>query len=236
MVTSANDIISDFKSLFKDIRLDRPSSLKTPYTSQKNTGIKNPDISSRSQTVLKAAQPRPIVVYKSSEEEDARSYMSFSKHEAIPLGSEIYGEHRLTSLSYPSGPIPAGGYEINLTDEKVRGFDRISNASSHRRFDENETFETRAAFSQTSDLREIRKQIDLERQKTKSVEQPLDISGLSETEVSIVKFVYTNGKTNIDTLSVKLNTPVNIILSCITMLEIKQRITQLPGGYVEIKK
>ncbi len=58
--------------------------------------------------------------------------------------------------------------------------------------------------------------------------------GLNEMESAVLKFIFEKGSVGIDGMGA-LDIPVSKLLATVTMLEIKQKITQKPGGYFEIK-
>lgn len=62
-----------------------------------------------------------------------------------------------------------------------------------------------------------------------------DYDGLSDNEVAVLKAIEKRGKASVDTLG-DVGIPISAILATITLLEIKHRIVQLPGGYFEIKR
>ncbi len=59
--------------------------------------------------------------------------------------------------------------------------------------------------------------------------------GLSEDEAQIIRFLCEHGRSSSDTIINSTGMSLPKLLTAITMLEIKQRIVQLPGGYLELK-
>ena len=67
-----------------------------------------------------------------------------------------------------------------------------------------------------------------------TVKAPPSFDGLNEMESNVLKFIYEHSSVSVDGMS-SLNIPVSKLLATVTMLEIKQKIIQKPGGYFEIK-
>ena len=68
----------------------------------------------------------------------------------------------------------------------------------------------------------------------KKNEKPsVSFEGLNELETSVLKFILDHGPVSIDGMA-SLNIPVSKLLATVTMLEIKKKISQKPGGYFEI--
>jgi predicted Rossmann fold nucleotide-binding protein DprA/Smf involved in DNA uptake len=63
----------------------------------------------------------------------------------------------------------------------------------------------------------------------------LDTTGLTSVEISVLKLLDGGKSLTVDSMS-HLGIPLPKLLSVLTLLEIKRRITQLPGGYFEINK
>ena len=225
---------------------------------------------------LVAAQPKPTVLYNGmTEEEAAASYMSMETEIGTRPSAFITNADKVF-LTYPKEPMPEGGYEIKLTDEKIKSFENSQYANFNSELlDNNAAFTaipygvvdgkdtatvnkksekkkillfgqrkadldkgimprgSRDGISREQTVRKKRTQADVE--KTEVKQSPISYGGLNETECSVLKLILERQPVSIDGMS-SLGLSVSQLLSTVTMLEIKQKITQKPGGYFEIKK
>ncbi len=225
MVTRASDIIADFSGMF--------SGLKSPpnYLSHTQNDIKhyeaNPASAYRGQPNLQAAQPRPKVIYEDSTENYAsKSHMPYHNTDNTSEYGYPYG-NATDGLIYPDKVPPENGYTVELTEDKIKYFDRISNASYNRGFELGEKFTAGPAFDEIKKSRKPRASV--------SENTEPDLAGLGEKEAAILNYIRENGKTLADTLVTQDNSFSDIMLS-LTTLELRKLIVQLPGGYFDIPK
>ncbi len=209
-----------------------------------------------------AVQPRPTILYNGmTEEEVAASYMSLDpetrqKKALFPESMErVY-------LTYPKEPMPENGYEVVLSDEGFKNFENINESRFKTNFSETDSIfpiETYKAVDDPvaaavksgteknkkspfkrimSEKKEIRPKTGIsnskQNKKIDAIEKKINFDGLSETESAVLKFIFQHPNSGIDSMS-ELGIPVPKLLSIVTMLEIKKKIIQKPGGYFEIK-
>lgn len=173
--------------------------------------------------------PKPVVVYKDfDEDENAKSYMSMTvdrqqERERI----DMLAKRKI--LTYPEGPIPPGGYTIELTPEKCERFERMEKGLEFITVT-GDPDKITCPIEHIDNLREI---LRLQEQvKQKQVKKP-DLTGLSELEIKVIECLAEKGKITVDSMS-HLEIPLPKLLSTLTLLEIKQKVVQLPGGYFEL--
>ncbi len=239
MVTSANDILSDFSTLFgiePQRYQKRETPVPKPVTPAPRTEIGNTAYYQMSKVPLKAAQPRPVIVHGSISEEDAaRAYMSMETDLPHPP-SNIYSDN-VIKLEYPSKGARESIYEIPINDETKQKYDSLLSLEKRRYFDANERFVPTSDIKVTGSLKELRRRI-LADEPLADVKKDVapDTTGLSDDETTVVKYLYSNGRSNSDTIINATGISLPKLLTAVTMLEIKQKITQLPGGYFELIK
>ncbi len=212
---------------------------------------------------LVAAQPRPTVLYNGmTEEELASSYMSMEteaggRHLPYPKDTErVY-------LTYPKEPMPRDGYRIVLSEEGLKNFESQAMVSFKTEFSEADSIIPITSYKTENDpikaaankKAEKKKRLSFKRIKSDTDEKPsvsdkkadkrgtadtqkskltVSYEGLNEMESAVLKFILEKGPVGIDGMG-SLDIPVSKLLATVTMLEIKQKITQKPGGYFEVK-
>ena len=205
------------------------------------------------QTTVIAAQPRPTILYNGmTEEEVAASYMSMETE--INVKPAFFPDNiERVYLTYPKGPMPENGYEITLTEEGLKNFNKINEERFKTAFSETDRVFPVASYKADTDpiaQAVSKKAEENKRLKKKSkrdqksaatenavpkTKQALNLEGLNETEATVLKFIFEHQPISIDGMNA-LNLSVPQLLSTLTVLEIKQRISQKPGGYFEIKE
>lgn len=219
---------------------------------------------------LVAAQPRPTILYNGmTEEEAAASYMSMETENGrrpsfyTPDTERVY-------LTYPREPMPKDGYQIELSEEGLKNFEKqmtrhfaaeFSEADiltptspykiendpikaarekksekkkrlSFKRIKTDESENSKAADKKS--LSEDKRSDELKAKATPKAKPTVSYDGLNEMESKVLKFIFEKGSVSVDGMT-SLDIPVSKLLATVTMLEIKQKITQKPGGYFEIK-
>ncbi len=246
MITGAADIISDFKGLFSELKqppqyLSQQKTnrnfLNRKYDRDQNNG--NYDNIITNQTTLQAAQPLPKIIFDDKKEPDnSRRAMPENKNDVKSIEQDsIYAA--VPGLKYPSEIPPDTGYEVNLSKEKADYYATIANTSYHRRFEPNSEF-TASASSHGASENTIESQSDMPKiRHSERSNQPKaflpDLTGLSENEAAILKFISQNGKSLADDM-LPLKISISDILASLTVLEVKKRIVRLPGGYFDLIK
>lgn len=248
MVTNASDILSDFSELFgidpqkylsQPMKAPPKPTVTAPKTEQfpkARTEINNVAYYERNAVHLKAAEPRPIIVRGGISEEDAaRAYMSMETD--IPSPPQQRRHHNsVIRLQYPETD-KSGIYEVALNSETKRRYDNIVSSEGKRYFGANDRFVPTSDIKVTSSLKEIHKRMkeadDIE---NVHLDNRPDLSGLTEDETAVIKHLYANGRSTSDTIINATGMTLPRLLTAVTMLEIKQRIAQLPGGYFELIK
>ena len=150
-------------------------------------------------------------------------------------------------IRYSGKPIPKGGYKVRLTKEKAEEFDRLTEEMNSRRVspeDIKNGIKVHSPFKGVSDLKELdrlymedklrheKRQAENQTRKTEKVDM---YKGLTSIEISVLKLLESGEKLTVDSMS-GLGIPLPKLLSVLTVLEIKKRIVQLPGGYFQINK
>lgn len=190
--------------------------------------------------------PRPIIIYSDFDDEkkESEAYMSLSDEDKADLENIDILAHRPV-LRYRKDPIPPGGYEVHLTKEKIAQFEQMEEESRHRRISIKDGFKIEPSFpgatldpKKLKEFQEMDKRLYEERERKKAeaaLNGQEDYSGLSDLEVSALKLIKNGGKVTVDAMDC-LGIPLPRLLSMLTVLEVKQRIVQLPGGYFCIKE
>lgn len=248
MVTNTSDILSDFSELFgidpqKHLSQPMKSPPKPTVTAQPKeqypkarTEIDNVAYYERNAVRLKAAEPRPIIVRGNiSEEDSARAYMSMETDIPSPPQPSRY-QSSVIRIQYPDTD-ESGIYEIALNSETKRRYDNIVSSEGKRYFNANDRFVPTSDIKITSSLKEIHKRMkeanDIENVR---LDDRPELTGLTEDEATVIKHLYANGKSSSDAIINATGMSLPRLLTAVTMLEIKQRISQLPGGYFELIK
>ncbi len=220
-------------------------------------------VSDRRPERLVAAQPRPIILYNGmTEDEVAASYMSMETEIGIKAPPHSQDTERVY-LTYPKEPMPKDGYQIALSEEGLKNFESEFGVSFKTEFSETDSFipitpykiendpikavankkaekKKKLSFKRIkSDADEKASTTDKKSDKNKITDTPkatqkISYEGLNEMESALLKFIFEEGSVGVDGMAA-LNIPVSKLLATVTMLEIKQKITQKPGGYFEIK-
>lgn len=213
-----------------------------------------------------AAQPRPRVLYNGmTEEETAASYMSIetelpakANNETEDEAKDETEEDRKIYLTYPVEDMPEIGYKLNFSKRRLEALGILERTGLPSEFYDDSIYSIAAYGDKTipyaeprtkkekpdPDTRDVGKskeKIRERKSKTKSggrtapVAEALNLEGLNEDEAAVLKFIFQHQPVGIDGMT-ELQFPVPKLLSTVTVLEIKQRLKQLPGGYFEIKK
>lgn len=193
------------------------------------------------------SDPKPRIIFSEfDDEEHAKAFMSLTDEEKAELESIDMLAHRPT-LKYRTDPIPPGGYTVELTPEKIKKFEAIDQeveihkASS---FDDSifkaqtpmknviNSFEELAKLHEQDMKRHEERQKLREEAKAKGIQ---DYTGLSNVEIKVLKLLEPGIPLSVESMS-GVGIPLNNLLSVLTVLEIKHRVIQHPGGYFEINK
>jgi predicted Rossmann fold nucleotide-binding protein DprA/Smf involved in DNA uptake len=131
---------------------------------------------------------------------------------------------------YPSEPMPDGGYRITHRVDKQE-YERKERERREKLKEEiGDPDIIRPVIPHASTLEEMKELRD----KDTIPKSNENYSSLSGIEKEIV-YCLEGGRKTIDAMS-HLGIPVPKLLSVLTMLEIKQIVNQLPGGYFELKR
>ncbi|MBE6609951.1 MAG: DNA-protecting protein DprA [Ruminococcaceae bacterium] len=193
-------------------------------------------------------QPKPIILYNGfdgerEEKETAEAYGSIRSDESADQAELAELMTSRSYITYPKGPIPEGGYKVELTDEKIRFFDELSERSK-KAPPKNARFVITTPEKNLPTMQELVKlheqghaeherRVKL-REELKAKGEP-DYIGMSETEIQVYEFINGRGKIGVDSMG-SLGLPLPKLLSVLTLLEIKHRIIQHPGGLFEIRE
>lgn len=188
--------------------------------------------------------PKPRIIFSDfDDEEHARAYMSLTDEDKADLERLDLMGHR-PILRYPEGPVPEGGYKVNLTKEKRERFDRMTQEMNERKVTMETVDQIHSIVPCPQTLDELNRLYDEDirvaeeykkaREEAKKSGLP-DYLGLSGVEISILKLLEGGEKITVDAMS-HLGIPLPKLLSVLTVLEIKKRIIQHPGGYFEINR
>lgn len=198
--------------------------------------------------VYRFEQPKPIILYngfdgEKEEKESAEAYGSIRNDE--PTDTEDL-QDLITSrayITYPKGPIPEKGYKVELTPEKIKYFQELEERSKKPPAP-NARFEIKSLEKDLPTLKELFKLHELGhaeherrvklREELKAKGEP-DYIGMSEIEIKVYEYIQERGKVGVDSMG-SLGLPLPKLLSVLTLLEIKHRITQHPGGLFEIRE
>ncbi len=248
MVTNASDILSDFSKLFGiDPQKYQSRPMKAPpkptvtappreQNQKSRTEIDNVAYYERNTVRLKAAEPLPIIVRGGvSEEDSARAYMSMETDIPAPPKPSRY-QSSFIRLQYPETD-DNGIYEIDLNSETKQRYEDIVSSEGKRYFNANDHFVPTSDIKVTSSLKKIHKIMkeadDIENVR---LDDRPDTTGLSEDEITVLAHLHQKGRSGSDAIINATGMPLPNLLTAVTMLEIKQRIVQLPGGYFELIK
>lgn len=251
MVTNASDILSDFSELFgidpqayrmRPVQAPPKPAVTASPTKQPvrtaRTEADNVAYYQRDAVRLKAAEPRPVIIHGAISEEDAaRAYMSMETDiPAPPKPQNRYRQSSVIQLRYPKTN-ENGVYEVALNNETRQRYESIVASEGKRFFNANDRFVPTSDIRVTGSLKEIHKRMkeadDIENVR---LDDRPDFSGLTEDEITVVKFLYEKGRSNSDTIMNATGMTLQNFLTAATMLEIKRMIVQLPGGYFELIK
>ena len=247
MVTNASDILSDFAELFGiDPQAYRMRPVQAPQKPAPKprqpeppvrTEVDNVAYYQRNTVHLKAAEPRPIIVRGSISEEDAaRAYMSMETDIPAPPQPQSRYQGSVIRIQYPETD-KNGIYEVALNSETRQRYENIVASEGKRFFNSSDRFVPTSDIKVTRSLKDIHNRMkeadDIENVR---LDDRPDLSGLTEDEVTVVKFLYEKGRSKSDAVMNATNMTLPKLLTAVTMLEIKQRIAQLPGGYFELIK
>ncbi len=188
--------------------------------------------------------PKPRIIFSDfDDEEHAKAYMSLTNDEKEELERlDLMG--RRPVLIYPKGPMPKGGYKVNLTKEKRDRFDRITEEMNERKVTMENVDKIHSVVPCAQTFEELNRLYDEDmriaeeyrkiREEAKRSGLP-DYTGLSSIEISILKLLEGGKRITVDAMS-HLGIPLSKLLSVLTVLEIKKRIIQHPGGYFELNR
>lgn len=249
MVTNASDILSDFSELFgidpqKYLSQPKKAPPKPTVTvppreqyPKTRTEIDNVAYYEKNTVRLKAAEPRPIIIRGGISEEDAaRAYMSMETDIPVPPAQPSRYQSSVIRLQYPKTD-SNGVYEIALNNETKQRYDNIIASEGKRYFNANDRFVPTSDIKVTGSLKKIHKLMkeadDIENIR---LDDRPDLTDLTEDEIAIVKHLHQNGRSSSDAIINATGISLPNLLTAVTMLEIKQRIAQLPGGYFELIK
>ena len=192
------------------------------------------------------SKPKPIIVFSEfDDEKHTKAYISLSEDEKAELENIDMLAHR-PILKYRDDPVPLGGYRVELTEEKKQHFERLDaemdarnqQAGMYSMMKPKPMFDCVTDFHELKMLNERDKEIHAERERIRAEARAkgvTDYSGLTNVEIMVLKELEGGKRLTLDTLS-QIGIPLTNLLSVLTVLEIKHRIVQLPGGYYEINK
>ena len=193
------------------------------------------------------SEPKPIIIHATEDEEaSARAYMSLSDQDRADIET-IEQLVRRPVFEVRSDPVPEGGFTVELTPEKIAKFQAMEGIippAEPPDFDMSQGIKPVPAFECVTDLHELKRLADQdlliheERQRQRAEAKRLglpDYTGLTNIEIKILKKLEDGNKRSLDALS-ENEIPLGKLISILTILEIKQRVIQLPGGYYEINK
>ncbi len=184
---------------------------------------------------FEVASPRPRIVFSDfNDEEHAKAYMSMSAEEKAEID-------RLDSLmgrpviSYSRGPMPEGGYKVNITPEKRARYNCMtaSIADGDLKIENIDKIRCNSSDTEefTRDLKSLlRKYIPHNNDAPQAKEDTL--TGI---ELSILRLLENGNKLTIEQMS-HLGVPLSKLLSVLSMLELKKHIIRHPNGYFELNR
>ncbi len=201
----------------------------------------------RNQAENRLSEPKPLIIYSDFDDSEfKKANESLTDQQKEELESIGMLSHR-TVIKYPEAPVPEGGYKVKLTKEKIEEFDRLTDDMNKRAIAMDEIrsgIKVRSPFKGVNDLKELDRLYmeDRKKQESRSAEKEkagneteIDYTGLSGVEISVLKLLENGDKLTVDSMSC-LGIPLPKLLSLLTVLEIKKRIVQLPGGFFQINK
>lgn len=263
---------------------DKSATPSSSFINEPRSETFNNHVQSRRPERLVAAQPRPTILYNGmTEEEVSASYMSMET-ESSRRASVYTPDTERVFLTYPKEPMPKDGYQIELSEEGLRNFEKqmamsltpdfseaesltptspykIENDPIKAARDKNTGKKKRLSFkrikseenesstaSDKSSIAPNRKSLKSDEKSiasdkksdkiqvngTQKSKPEVSYEGLNEMESKVLKFIFEKESVSVDGMA-SLDIPVSKLLATVTMLEIKQKITQKPGGYFEIK-
>ncbi len=188
--------------------------------------------------------PKPRIIFRDfDDEEHKRAMQSMSEAEKAEI-DRLHALGKAPTIIYPEGPMPKGGYRVNLTPEKRAFYNNMSSSLSSRNLDIRDADTIKPVIDCVTDVKDLGKVLDnsaafheeqLRRREAARKSGIPDYSGLTEPEISILKLLKSKGTVTANEMS-HLGIPINKLLSVLTVLEMKKRIKQLPGGYFELNE
>lgn len=245
----------------KDFSTEYKTPIYTPVQNQKEDTVlpkRKNDVKSgydkevvfieQPKNVYRFEQPKPIMLYNGfdGEKEEKASAAAYGSIREDDLNDTEYLQDLVTSrayITYPKDPMPENGYKIELTPEKIKYFDDLKERSM-KPPGPNARFEIKSLEKDLPTLKELCRLHELGqaeherrvklREELKAKGEP-DYIGMSETEIKVFEYIQERGKVGVDSMG-SLGLPLPKLLSVLTLLEIKHRITQHPGGLFEIRE
>lgn len=213
MVTSANDILTDFSSLYN---FDRRTSAQQYRTYHRFTSPSD---------TMRVAHPISAVPLEYYPEDNSSSYMSMEidpRLVAARKAKQEFDEFKKRSrLTYPNETINEDGYTAKPFwehGESAYGLSENSKRNHRRATDISESQEPQKKVSGSECSKTPR----------------ADFSKLSEDEQKLLSFIEKHGKATADELT-STGIPIHIISGKLTILEIEGVIECLEGGYYCLK-
>lgn len=213
MVTNANDILTDFSSLYS---FDRKES---PRTHNAYRRFRSPGDPMRVAHQISAV---PLELYP---EDNSSSYMSMEIDPRLVAARKAKQEldelRKRSRLAYPDEATDENGYDARpFWEHEVGAYER-DRASK----------QPTANASDDTEAREAQKKaLSTERDKASRA----DRSKLSEDEQKLIAFIEKHGKATADELT-SMGIPIHIISGKLTLMEIEGVIECLEGGYYCLK-
>ncbi len=192
--------------------------------------------------------PKPIILYNGfdgemEEKESAKAYASMDKDETVNSDELLELGLSRAYIAYPKGPIPEKGYKVDLTEEKIKFFDEM-NERNKKAPGKKQEFVISSPVKTVHTLKELCKMHEIEqkehqrreklRKELKEKGEP-DYIGMSDAEIKVYEYINTHGKIGVDNMGC-LGYSLPNLLSILTLLEIKHKIIQRPGGFFEIRE
>ncbi len=220
MTTCANDILSDFYSLYNTLMPANQFPSQSPQIHNVARTVKN-------NIVTETADPVPFLDNSAnymSMEVDPRLEEARRNHEAKVKAAEVL------VMKYPDEPLTDNGYTVDFGDTaqfKTRKLPATKKVNNNT-----EAVETEATPPKKRVIRKVSKPSATQAAaKTPSV----DLSKLNENERKVVEYIIAHGKASMDELT-SLGLSIQDITFVITMLEIRGTLKSIPGGYCTLNE
>ena len=220
MTTCANDILSDFYSLYNTLMPANRFPADPPQIHNVARTVKN-------NIATEASNPVPFLDNSAgymSMEVDPRIEEARRNHEAKVKAAQTL------VMKYPDEPLTDDGYTVESyapVHPKTRKIPSVKTENGNTESTKSETTPTKK--------RVIRKVTAPAEPKTPTKTPSVDLSKLSENERKVVEYIIAHGKASMDELT-SLGLSIQDITFVITMLEISGTLKSIPGGYCTLNE